>query len=79
MVSEGLTSTRPNAMKKIATLANEWTTNYEFWALTSSNHNEAEAIRHEYQFPFKFYYGDNTNLKSIIRSNPGLLLLKKEP
>lgn len=77
MVSEGLTSTRPNAMKKIATLANEWTTNYEFWALTSSNHNEAEAIRHEYQFPFKFYYGDNTNLKSIIRSNPGLLLLKK--
>lgn len=79
MVSEGLTSTKPRAMKKIAALAAEWTTKskFEFWALTSSNHNEAEAIRHEYQFPFKFYYGDNTNLKSIIRSNPGLLLFKK--
>ncbi len=79
MVSEGLTSTRPRAMKKIAELAQEWTkeTKMEFWALTSSSPAEAEAIRHEYQFQFKFYYGDNTNIKSIIRSNPGLLLFKK--
>ena len=79
MVSEGLTSTRPHAMKKIADLANEWTTKskFDFWALTSSDYSEAEAIRHEYQFSFKFYYGDNTNIKSIIRSNPGVLLFKK--
>ncbi|MFM9945929.1 MAG: BT_3928 family protein [Bacteroidia bacterium] len=79
LVSQGLTSTRPKAMKKITALAIEWasSTKFDFWALTSSAPAEAEAIRHEYQFPFKFYYGDNTNLKSIIRSNPGLLLFKK--
>ena len=79
MVSQGLTQTRPKAMKRMAQIAKEWTTKskFEFWALTSSAPPEAEAIRHEYQFPFKFYYGDNTNLKSIIRSNPGLLLFKK--
>lgn len=79
MVSEELSNTRPRVMKKIANIATEWTTKskFEFWALTSSAHQEAEVVRHEYQFPFKFYYGDNTNLKSIIRSNPGLLLFKK--
>lgn len=79
MVSQGLTGTRPRIMRKMAKLAEEWInqSKFEFWALTSSAPAEAEAIRHEYQFPFKFYYGDNTNLKSIIRSNPGLLLFKK--
>jgi len=79
LVSQGLSQTRPRAMKKIALLAKDWTekSKLEFWALTSSAPSEAEAIRHEYQFPFKFYYGDNTNLKSIIRSNPGILLFKK--
>ncbi len=79
MVSEGLTKTRPRAMRKMAALAKEWTekSKFEFWALTSSSPEEAEAMRHEYQFTFKFYFGDNTNLKSIIRSNPGLLLFKK--
>ena len=80
MVSQGLTQTRPRAMRKIAALAKEWTekSKFEFWALTSSSPEEAEAMRHEYQFNFKFYFSDNTNLKSIIRSNPGLLLFKKE-
>ena len=79
MVSQSLTSARPRAMKKISKLANEWTTKtkFSFWALTSTSPSDAEALRHEYQLPFKFYYGDQTNLKSIIRSNPGLILFKK--
>lgn len=79
MVSQGLTSARKRAMKKIALLSKDWTekSKLQFWALTSSSPAEAEVVRHEYQFEFKFYYGDNTNLKSIIRSNPGLLLFKK--
>ena len=48
---------------------------YEIWALTASSPEDAELFRHENQLPFEFYYGDDTNLKSIIRSNPGLLLI----
>jgi len=79
MVSQGLEETKPRAMRKISELAKDWTekSKLPFWALTSSGAEQAEAMRHEYQFMFKFYYGDNTNLKSIIRSNPGLLMFKK--
>jgi uncharacterized membrane protein YphA (DoxX/SURF4 family) len=78
-VSQGLAATRERPMKKIAELAKDFTekSKLQFWALTSSAPADAEVIRHQYQFMFKFYYGDNTNLKSIIRSNPGLLLFKK--
>ncbi len=37
---------------------------------------EAEHLRHEVQAPFPFYTADETPLKTIIRSNPGLVLMK---
>ena len=79
LVSEDLTKTRPRIMKKIALLARDWTqkSKLQFWGLTSNSTVEAEAIRHEFQLEFKFYFGDNTTLKSIVRSNPGLILFKK--
>ncbi|MEY2924577.1 MAG: hypothetical protein RLZZ337_1125 [Bacteroidota bacterium] len=49
---------------------------FALYPLTASNAEEVEAFRHEYQLDFPFYYGDKTNLKSIIRSNPGLVLFK---
>ena len=65
------------AMKRVNELAKQWKEDgYEFWALTASAKNDVEEFRHEHQISdFEFYYGDNTNLKSIIRSNPGLLLI----
>ncbi|MDX2002787.1 MAG: hypothetical protein SFW35_10165 [Chitinophagales bacterium] len=43
----------------------------------ASNANAAtDAFRHEVQAAFPFHYGDATFLKTIVRSNPGLLLLK---
>lgn len=36
----------------------------------------AEPFRHEMQTPFEFFTADETALKTIIRSNPGLVLLK---
>ena len=46
----------------------------EIYPLTASNAETTEAFRHEHQLDIPFYYGDKTNLKSIIRSNPGLVL-----
>ncbi len=46
------------------------------YPLTASSKEDVEVFRHEHQLDMTFYYGDKTNLKSIIRSNPGLLLFK---
>lgn len=46
----------------------------EIYPLTASSSDKVEAFRHEHQMDIPFYYGDKTNLKSIIRSNPGLVL-----
>jgi len=49
----------------------------EFIGLTSTSPKEVEAFRHEHNSMFDYYYCDATTLKTMIRSNPGLMLLKK--
>lgn len=49
---------------------------YHFYALTSSSYDVFETYRHENQLSFPFYTGDEIFLKTIVRANPGLLLLK---
>jgi uncharacterized membrane protein YphA (DoxX/SURF4 family) len=45
--------------------------------LSASLAEEVEIKRHELQTPFPFATVDETTLKTIVRSNPGLVLLKK--
>lgn len=47
-----------------------------FYGLTSSNNSEIESFWTNLDPFFDFYSCDETTLKTIIRSNPGLLLLK---
>ncbi len=47
------------------------------WGLSASLANEVEQMRHELQLPFPFATADGTTLKTIIRSNPGLVWLQK--
>ena len=49
---------------------------YSFMVLTSSVDASVEAFRHARQTPYPFYRTDAVALKTIIRSNPGLVLLK---
>ena len=48
---------------------------YAVYPLTASEQSKVEAFRHEHQLDVPFYYGDKTNLKSIVRSNPGLVMV----
>ncbi len=48
-----------------------------FIGISASVNTEVETFRHEVQAAFDFYTADETTLKTIIRSNPGLVLLKK--
>lgn len=77
LVIHDVKTTNVEAMKKINEIAEAWTKDgYEFWALTASPKEDVEKFRHDNQISaYTFYYGDNTNLKSIVRSSPGLLLI----
>jgi len=46
------------------------------WALTSSNRQEFDVFRHEVNLAVPFYFTDATVLKTMMRSNPGIMLLK---
>ena len=46
-----------------------------FIGLTGSTPQQTDVFRHEHNSMFDYYFCDNTALKTIIRSNPGLLLL----
>jgi uncharacterized membrane protein YphA (DoxX/SURF4 family) len=46
-------------------------------ALTATGGQYAEDFRHDIQAPFAFANTDETTLKTIIRSNPGIVWLKK--
>ncbi len=46
------------------------------WLLTSSSYEVFDAFRHANQLAFPFYFADETVLKAVVRSNPGILLLK---
>lgn len=48
----------------------------EVAVLTASDYASFEAFRHEVQLAIPYYYSDATVLKTIVRSNPGLWLMK---
>lgn len=48
----------------------------KFIGVTATAPAETDKFRHEVQAAYDFYYCDATTLKTIIRSNPGLVLLK---
>ena len=50
---------------------------YESCFLTASSVAEAENFKNAYGLSdFTFYYADDTSIKAVIRSNPGIVLLK---
>lgn len=66
-------------MNKINTLAHfaKESGKCNFICLTSSLENEINEFRAKTNAPFMFYTTDEITLKTIVRSNPGLILLKK--
>jgi len=48
----------------------------KFYAITSSTKQEVENIKKQYNLWFEFNSADETTLKTMIRANPGLILLK---
>ena len=45
------------------------------WILTASGRQQFESFRHEHQLSIPYYYADATVLKTMVRSNPGIMVL----
>lgn len=61
-------------IEAIKTLASQ-TKTAEVWVLTASGYEEFEAFRHQIQLAIPYFYADATVLKTMVRSNPGIMLL----
>lgn len=64
-------------LNKLAAYASE--NGYRFYGLTASNADEITDFVHKYNVNYSFCATDEIQLKTVTRSNPGLVLLKKEP
>ena len=49
---------------------------FQTWILTSSGYEKFEAFRHQHQLAAPYFFADATVLKTMVRSNPGVMLLK---
>jgi len=49
---------------------------YTVIGMSASSPDEAKAIKKEFDLNFDFYFTDQTTLKTIVRSNPGVLTLE---
>jgi hypothetical protein len=68
----------PATIKKINDLASACIkNNIRFICLTASGSSEINQYVRTYNAPYPFYQTDGTVLETMIRSNPGLMLIKK--
>ena len=50
---------------------------YTVIGLSSSSQEDTDAFVQKFELPFKFYFTDETVLKTIIRANPGIVKMNK--
>ncbi len=66
------------SLKKIDRLRNLTYDNpaFDTWILTSSGYETFEGFRHKNQLAAPYFFADATVLKTMVRSNPGVILLQ---
>lgn len=78
VIAYDLSDTRIKSWRKFKEGISTWQdAGHKIYAFTNSEPQEFENFRHEHQLAFPFYQLDRTALKSVIRSNPGYVLMHK--
>ena len=73
-----LSKSDQEALKKVDKLVNALSDEaVTITAMSATTEAQMQLIRKEADISFPFYFTDETTLKTIIRSNPGMLWLKK--
>lgn len=77
LISHDLAKTNKPAHEEFNVFANAaFNAGYNVIGLTATPYEQTDAFRHELQIPITYYFADAITLKTIIRSSPGLVLLK---
>lgn len=78
VVAYDLAKSELEAFKEIKTLSEEAVENgYRVIGMSASNDELSGELKKRYALDFEFYFTDETTLKTIVRSNPAVLTLKK--
>jgi uncharacterized membrane protein YphA (DoxX/SURF4 family) len=79
LIADDLTKSNIKAFKKVNKIAEAChdNNNCSFYCLTSSTDEEISTFMDKVKINFEFYLTDEITLKTIIRSNPGLLLIRE--
>ena len=78
MIAYDIRKTDDDAMIEVNRLAEQiQNSGIPFVALTSAVYKDVEAFKHTHQTLFDFWSADAIMLKTTIRSNPGIIVLKK--
>ena len=77
LIAYDLKKSNTKYQEKINHLA-EWAMDqdYAFICLTSSLTDDSEKFAEQHQIPYEFFNCDEITLKTMIRSNPGLMVIK---
>ncbi|MGY5353066.1 BT_3928 family protein [Wenyingzhuangia sp. IMCC45533] len=76
IVMNQLEHTEPNSWQTIINFARTaQESNYVVYALSSAGSQEVEQTTKKYQLPFDILFCDGTTLKTMMRANPGILIL----
>lgn len=76
IIMHDVNKTHINSLEDIKQLTSQLPDNITPIVLTSSGEQAYENFRHEYQLAVPYYFADATVLKTVIRSNPGLVLIQ---
>lgn len=77
-ISKNIRKADESNMQAISKVIEEaYNNGYYAIGLTASPKEDAEEFRHKHQLMCDFYFGDETTIKTILRANPGVLILKK--
>lgn len=78
VVAYNLTSTEREGYYNIRTITEEaLRKGYTVIGLSSSSQDVTDEFVQNFKLPFKFYFTDETVLKTIVRANPGIVSLHK--
>lgn len=78
VIASNLMKSDKEGLKKVVDLSKEAKSKgYAFILLTSTSPDSFSAIKSEIGADFDFFNTDEITLKTIVRSNPGLIVLKK--
>jgi uncharacterized membrane protein YphA (DoxX/SURF4 family) len=76
VIISDVTKANSKHMPRILKLIEDIGSQVDIWALTASSDADFEVFRHEHQLAVPYFYADMTVLETIIRSNPGLMLME---